>query len=570
MNLKPIYTEPNDCRDCYKCIRECPVKAIQVINNMASIDDEKCIYCGHCVNICPAGAKKVRDGISRAKFVITNTPKVIVSIAPSFVSEFSDLTDGQLISAIKELGFYGVSETAIGADAVSAEVNKYLKKEKGGIHISSACPVVVELIKKKYPQHTGMITPFLSPMLTHAKILKQIYGNEIGIVFIGPCIAKKLEADEFSDLVDAVISFRDLKRWLASEKIAPEEIEADIKEEFIPYRASSGTLYPIDGGMINSMKRDVTATDSNYMSFSGLENIKDILNDISEHKSEEGNIFLELLACNGGCVNGPGRLKQRSEAKKRYDVIRHTNNKYICRPDEIDLSRVFPEPTIVTEKRYTEEEIKFSLSLVGKQTEKDELNCSGCGYDSCRDFAIAMLDGRAERNMCVSYMRKVAQNKATVLLQKIPSGVVIVDHELRVVEMNIALAKMLGEEVEAVFKAQPGMAGASLMKLTELYKNFSTALSTGHEIYEKDVIDNGKLFQLSIFNIQPNKIVCGIFQNRHHPEVKKDIVVKRTQEVIKRNMETVQHIAYLLGENAAYTDSLLNSILDTQKEEEKE
>ncbi len=213
MNLRPIYTEPNDCRDCYKCIRECPVKAIQVVNNMASIDEDKCIYCGHCVNICPAGAKKIRDGISRAKFTLSSNKKVIASLAPSYVSEFSDVPYKQLISAIKELGFYGVSETALGADEVSVQIEKYLSTSKPGFHISSACPVVVELIKKNYPQHTNTITPYMSPMLAHAKILKKIYGDDIRIVFIGPCIGKKLEADEFSNLVDVVISFRDLQKW---------------------------------------------------------------------------------------------------------------------------------------------------------------------------------------------------------------------------------------------------------------------------------------------------------------------------------------------------------------------
>ncbi len=565
MELKPIYTEPNNCRDCYKCIRECPVKAIQVVQNMASINEDKCIYCGHCINICPAGAKKIRDGISRAKFVLNSNTKVIASIAPSYISEFSEIGYKQLITAIKELGFYGVSETAIGADELSYQINKYLSTCEKGLHISSACPVVIELIKNNYPQHTDKITPYMSPMLAHAKILKKIYGNDIRVIFIGPCIGKKLEADEFGELIDVAISFKDLMKWFGMEKIKLKDLE-EKDEEFIPFRAHRGTLYPIDGGMISSIQENVSTTDSTFMSFSGINNIKNILNDISSNTANS-NIFLELLACNGGCINGPARLKLCSEAIKRINVVTHSNNPKIYKAKDIDLCRIFPEPTIVAPKIYSEEYIKSSLSLVGKQTEQDELNCSGCGYDSCRDFAIAMLDGRAERNMCVSYMRKVAQNKATVLLQKIPSGVVIVDHELKVVEMNIAFAKMLGSEIESIFMISPGMEGADLTKLTELYKYFTTSLSTGKEIYEKDVDSEGHLFQLSIFNVQPHKIVCGIIQNRQHPEVKKELVVSRTREVIKRNMETVQQVAYLLGENAAYTDSLLNSIIDTQKGE---
>ena len=199
MHLKPIYTEVNDCKDCYKCIRECPTKAIKVSDNRASVLDDLCIYCGHCVAICPSGAKKVRDGVSRAKLLIKDKKQVYVSLAPSFIAEYG-VDEKPLLQALKYLGFKGVSETALGAQEVSKQVGHYLKVRQSGAYISSACPVVVELIRKYYPQHTMAITPYMSPMLTHARMLKQWYGNDIGVVFIGPCIAKKSEADS-SDLL---------------------------------------------------------------------------------------------------------------------------------------------------------------------------------------------------------------------------------------------------------------------------------------------------------------------------------------------------------------------------------
>lgn len=570
MSLRPIYTEPNDCQDCYKCVRQCPVKAIQIVNNMASIDEDRCIYCGHCVKICPVGAKKVRDGISRAKFILNSNEKVVASIAPSFISEFPNADYHTIVAALKELGFHGVSETALGAEIVSKQTASFLEKADAGFHISSACPVVVELISKYYPQHTNKIIPYVSPMLAHATLLKKVYGEDTKIVFIGPCIGKKLEADEHNDLIDVVISFKDLENWFSQEKIELEDFDAFKNEEMIPYKANKGSLYPIDGGMITGIKDRVSATDSRFMTFSGLKDIKEILDDINNEKTDN-NIFLELLACSGGCVNGPGSKKQSSIAQKRLKIINSLNDcKEDCIREELDLdiSKTYKDHPVKILNDFSERDIKSALSLVGKINEKDELNCGGCGYDSCRDFAKAMLEGRAEKNMCVSYMRKVAQDKATVLLQKIPSGVVIVDQDLKVVELNIAFAKMLGEDIEAIFQASPGMEGADLTKLSSLGNYFSTALMTGQEITEKDVDDEGRLFHLSIFNVQPHKLVCGIIQNRQNAEVNKKLVAERTREVIKQNMKTVQQVAYLLGENAAFTDSLLNSITDTQNDED--
>ncbi|MBQ6793372.1 MAG: 4Fe-4S binding protein, partial [Butyricimonas sp.] len=177
MQLRPIYTEPDNCQDCYKCIRECPVKAIRMENNQASIIEDRCIYCGHCTQVCPTGAKKIRDGLTRAKLTLTQNPKVILSLAPSYVSEFEGVHSSVLIAAIKRLGFTSVSETALGAEIVTDRTERFLEEAESGVYISSACPVVVEYIRKYSPDHVRFITPIISPMLAHAKILKQLYGE---------------------------------------------------------------------------------------------------------------------------------------------------------------------------------------------------------------------------------------------------------------------------------------------------------------------------------------------------------------------------------------------------------
>lgn len=572
MKLKPIYTETNDCKDCYKCIRECPTKAIKVSDDKASVLNEMCIYCGHCVAICPTGAKKVRDGLSRVKLLLKEKKKVYISLAPSFTSEYGD-NQTALVNALYQLGFDGVSETAIGAQEVSNQISHYLKARQSGVYISSACPVVVELIRKYYPQHTMSITPYMSPMLTHARQLRRWYGNDIGVVFIGPCIGKKSETDDSADLVDVAITFKELNNWLESENISLEALNNQHKFTLKPFEAREGVIYPFDGGMINTIKQTGNSGDSTFMSFTGQNMVRNVLDNLDEF-GKDNPLFLELLACETGCLNGPGMSTQNDIAIKHLKLNQHYQQRLKSestdnpKEDNLNIERDFFNIETVKAQEFSAEDINEALRSIGKSNVSDELNCSGCGYDTCRDFAHALLSKHAETGMCVSYMRMVAHHKATILLQKIPSGVVIVDDQSKVVEMNASFARQLGTDMEMCFEANPGMRGADLNKLGSFAKLFQTALVTGKEYYELPIQENGKHLQLSIFNIQKHKLVTGIIQGTQQPEFHKEIVEKRTREVIKKNMETVQKIAFLLGENASFTDSLLNSILDAQKLED--
>jgi len=523
------------------------------------------------VAICPTGAKKVRDGISRAKQLIKGKKEVYVSLAPSYVAEYGCDSPGPILEAINKLGFTGTSETALGAQEVSKQVGNYLNIRQSGAYISSACPVVVELIRKYYPQHSMAITPYMSPMLTHARMLKQWYGNEIGVVFIGPCIAKKSEADA-SDLVDVSLTFKELNDWLKSENISISNTQTSNKHSFKPFQAREGVIYPLDGGMVETIKQEKNSGDSTFMSFTGQNMVRNVLDNL-DTLGKDAPLFLELMACETGCLNGPGMSNTHDIAGKHLNIRTNyaTCQNASCQQKKTEqvfnIERDFFYINTVEEKQYTAEEIKEALHSIGKNNVSDELNCSGCGYDTCRDFAKALLSGKAETAMCVSYMRMVAHHKATILLQKIPSGVVIIDDQHKVVEMNASFAKLMGTETELCYEANPGMRGADLNKLGSFSKLFKTALLTGKEYYDLPVMENDKNLQLSIFNIQKHKLVTGIIQSAQQPEFRKDIVERRTREVIKKNMETVQKIAFLLGENASFTDSLLNSILDAQNQE---
>lgn len=568
--LNSIYTEKNNCQDCYKCVRRCPVKAIKIDEHMASVVQELCIYCGKCVQVCPAQAKKVRNDLSGAKYLMQSKDSVVLSLAPSFRTEFVDYTDQQLLNAFKQLGFKHVSETAIGAEIVSEVTLDWLNRQSNGVYFSSCCPVVVQLISKYYCEYFEDIAPFDSPMQAHAKYLKQKCGDNTKVVFAGPCIAKKEEVDESSNGVDIVLSFDELREWMRGEILEPEFLpEKNLQAlSYYPETAGKGKLYPIDGGMIATMKESVTTTDTSFMSFSGIQNVKDVLENLPHNINNK--LFLELLACEGGCINGPCIKNTESLAIRRLKSL--NASKQIEKPENVEhdsciaIDKDYSVIQPVMKCVYSDQDIKDALSIVGKLSEKDELNCGGCGYETCRHFAKAVLDGKAERHMCVSYMRKVAQNKASVLLQKMPYGVVLVDEHLKVIESNKLFAEFISDEAKRIYDIKPGMEGADIQKLTSLHKLFANTLENGIAEFEKDLRLEGKLFHLSIFSIQKFKIVCGIIYPLNEEFMSKDFLIGKLKDVIRDNLSMAQKAAFLLGENASRTETMLNTIIDSYNE----
>ncbi len=574
--LQPIYTEPTECQDCYKCIRQCPVKAIRVEQSHALIMPDMCISCGRCVTNCPAHAKKIRDDLPKAIHLVETKENVIASLAPSFVSEFPEYTAQQMITAIKELGFYGVSETAIGADLVSSQIAEDIEKamqDKDGqrLFLSSACPTTVEYIKHVMPDFSQFITDRSSPLLAHSRFLKEYYGENTTVIFIGPCFSKKREADDF-DEIDVSITFNDLRKWFSDKGITPSKNPSQENADFIPYRAAKGTLYPIDGGMIASIKRysnldgvrvmSVTGVDSFPLTLAGLH--KEVLPD---------PIFIEMLACPGGCINGPSCTANRSIAIKRVNLVDYAQTA----PDTLDkealdvtknLSGVIQIKKQNT-KEIGEDKIQAALRSVGKTSKSDELNCAGCGYDTCREFAKAISENTAEKTMCVSYMKKLAQKKANGLVQAIPSGVVIVNKNLEIIECNQNFARLMGSDVLEMYEAKPGLEGADFTKVVDFHRFFEDVLTkNGLDVIEREVRTGKKIFHVSVFSIEKEEFVGGVIEDITAPQIQKTRIVKQAQKVITKNLSVVQKIAFLLGENAAETESMLNSIIESFSDEE--
>lgn len=557
----PIYTEQPECQDCYKCVRACPVKAIHIKEGKASVMEERCVLCGECVKVCPVGAKRVRNDIERVKRLLAQKKAVYVSLAPSFVSEFGEATPQQLIHALKKLGFAGVSETALGAQEVSAHIGSRLKNKSGELLISSACPTVVQYIKKYAPELSTHVTDLFSPVLAHCRLLRESFGQEIAVVFIGPCISKKYESDQYRELLNVAMTFSTLRSWLDAEGIDLATLNTESSDRFVPDSAQEGALYPIDGGMIAGIKANCSVHEATFMSFSGLAHIKQLLKDLPTVRPDS-NIFLELLACEGGCVNGPGTNSQAGTAMKRYNLIDYTTypEAEIPRAPHLDIHNEYVVDRI-TEPEYNQLEIQKALASVGKYKPVHELNCGGCGYDSCREFAVAMLGGKAERGMCVSYMRNLASKKANALLRSMPSGVVIVNDQLKIVECNQNFSRLLGEETCLVYNANPGMEGALLEKVLPFSGYFKTVLDTGEDIVNKNIKYNHVILNVSIFSIEMHQIVGAVIQDVTAPAIQKEQIIKHTRDVIDKNLKTVQKVAYLLGENASETEGILDSII---------
>jgi uncharacterized Fe-S cluster-containing protein len=353
-----------------------------------------------------------------------------------------------------------------------------------------------------------------------------------------------------------------LKKWLSDEKIILNELIPDKNDVFIPEISKEGALYPIDGGMIAGIKSNCNVYETDFMAISGINNIRNALDDINKINLKK-NLFIEILACEGGCVNGPLSEKKTGTIKKRYDIIENSEypKEQIPRKPLLNIEDKYAVK-VPLKKEYTEKEIDKVLRSIGKYTEKDELNCSGCGYDSCREFAKALLDGKAEKMMCVSYMRNLAQKKANALLKSMPSGVVIVDYNLKLVECNFNFAKIIDKELEKMYELKPGLEGADLTKIVPFSDLFRKVLSSGKDILNKEIRFKKTVLFASIFNIEDNMFVGGIIQDITEPSIKKEQVVKKARQVIKKNLSTVQKIAYLLGENAADSEVTLNSIID--------
>lgn len=570
----PVFTLINECHDCYKCIRSCKVKAIKLEQGHASVIAEKCIACGSCVKACPSNAKRVRNDVDKVKNLFDQGKKVYVSLAPSWIGSFKHSAK-DLIAKLKQLGFYAVSETALGAEEVSIQTSKIIRKSSSKLFISSACPVIVDYIRYYRSEFTSYITPIASPALTHAKMLRNLYGQDISVVFIGPCVGKKNEADR-SSFIDVALTFAELKSWLNEQEdfITHEDITNHNAYEdchFIPHQAHEGALYPLSGGMNEGIKLINNAIDNQQNSaqmigICSLDLFASSLDGLNPENLTD-KIFIEALACDNGCINGPCIASNESLINKTSSILSNIHNRKNIPQYPTTVLNTNYEPKITAEPQYSLDEIANSLKKIGKYSLEDELNCGGCGYSTCRELAVALLKGNAEPSMCVSYMRKLAVKKTNALLKCMPSGMVMVNKELKIIESNDVFMKMfLGNAYELFAKRSEGLTGAFLDKIIDFADMFKDALKFNKEIHKECYSYKGLLYDIAIFPLEEHELVGAIITDVTKGEMNREKIARKAQQVISSNIAIVQEIACLLGEHVVETETLLSSIADTYGE----
>ncbi|WP_434629825.1 [Fe-Fe] hydrogenase large subunit C-terminal domain-containing protein [Thermoanaerobacterium thermosaccharolyticum] len=554
-----------NCRNCYKCIRYCPVKAIKVNNEQAEIVDYMCIACGRCLNVCPQNAKTVRSDIEKVKAFIKKGDKVVFTIAPSYPALVGSGRAFKFLNALKSLGAEMIIETSVGAMFISKEYERYYNDLKYDNLITTSCPSINYLIEKYYPDLINCLVPVVSPMIAVGRVVKKVYGNEIKVVFIGPCLAKKVEMNDFSceDAIDAVLTFEEIIEWLDGDGINIDSREefTDCVDTMMPFK-----LYPIEGKTIDCM--DVDLNLRKVVSVSSIDNVKDLLNDI-----RSGNLhgyWIEANACDGGCINGPAFGRSNSGVvKRKEEVINYSNTKANFISDisnMIDCSADFTRKFINLSDKWkmpSENEIKNILSKIGKFTKEDELNCGACGYDTCREKAIAVFNGMAEPYMCLPYMRGRAETLSNIIISSTPNAIIAVNNEYEIQDMNRAFEKM--------FLVNSTMVKNENLSLIFDISDFKDVIENKKSIFNKKVSfkNYGIIALESIYYLEEYKIAIGIFTDITKMEKQKEAFskVKRenyqlAQQVIDRQMKVAQEIASLLGETTAETKVILTRMKD--------
>ena len=543
----------SNCKNCYKCIRHCPVKSIRFSANQAHIVSEECILCGQCFVVCPQNAKEIADGTEIVQTLLYGEAPVVASLAPSFVAYFEGVGVSAMREALVRLGFAEAEETAIGATLVKREYEKQMQDRAEEVIISSCCHSVNLLIRKYYPELIHYLSPVVSPMIAHSMDIKRRMPTA-KTVFIGPCLSKKDEAE--SSPVDAVLTFDEISRMFAAAGIEPEQ-RLDRAEE------SRARFFPTVGGILKTM--DIPETGYTCLSVDGTENCRAALEDIAAGNLK--NCFLEMSACAGSCIGGPVMEKYKNSPVRHYQAVTTYAGKKDFAVDQpsggvlarhhgyIGVTNVIP----------SESEIREILAKTGKLSPEDELNCGSCGYNTCREKAIAVYRGKADISMCLPFLMEKAERFSNNILSHTPNGILVVNEDLEVQQVNAAAMSMLhinhesdvlGEQLIRVMDPQP----------------FLNALDNGKCAREQRdyYAEYNKYLELTIVHDKTTHILIAILRDVTSEEEgrrEKELISRQTVEiadrVVEKQMRVVQEIASFLGETTAETKIALTKLKES-------
>ena len=550
----------SNCKNCYKCIRHCPVKAIRFSGNQAHIIGNECILCGHCFVVCPQNAKEIVDGTEKARVLLQSGEPIVVSLAPSFIANYEGVGIESMRRALKKLGFFDVEETAIGATIVKTEYERMLREEERDIIITSCCHSVNLLIQKHFPSALEYLADVMSPMQAHCADIKRRMPNA-KTVFIGPCVAKKDEAEYYDGIVDAVLTFEELTNWLKSERIELEKEVDDTPE-------SRARFFPTTGGILKTMAQN--APGYTYIALDGVENCIAALKDI-----ESGNIhkcFIEMSACVGSCIGGPVMEKYHSTSpiKDYVTVADYAGERDfdVAQPAPMEIKKHF---SMIEKKLQTpsENEIMSVLRQMGKFKSADELNCGSCGYNSCREKAIAIIQGKAEISMCLPFLKDKAESFSDTIVNNTPNGLIVLNENLEVQQINNAARKIMN------IRAASDVLGEPVVRILDPTV-FMQVRNSGRTVRNQRtyLAEYKKYVEQTVVYAPDSRMLIGIMRDVTDEEAdreKKARINKQTVEVadtvVEKQMRIVQEIASLLGETAAETKIALTKLKESISDE---
>ncbi len=548
----------SNCKNCYKCIRHCPVKSIRFSGNQAHVMEEDCVLCGQCVVVCPQNAKQIVDETEKVKVLLQSGDPVYVSLAPSFVANYEGIGIHGMEKALKQLGFAGVEETALGATVVKREYERLLREEKRDILISSCCHSVNLLIEKYFPSALPFLADVQSPMQAHCSAIKQAHPNA-KTVFIGPCIAKKDEAQRYDGIVDAVLTFDELSVWMQQAGVVPAPAEEDTD-------TGLARLFPTSGGILRTLTNRVPGY--LYLVVDGMENVIAALQDIEQGKVH--NCFIEMSACPGSCVNGPVMEHRKSviTSTLAVNVYAGQNDFPLEQPEAEQLRKSFPDLTRKPDLP-SAMELQRILQQMGKTKPEDELNCGTCGYDTCREKAIAIYQGKAEVSMCLPFLKEQAEHFSDSMMRNTPVAMLVLNEDLEVQQLNAAAQKLLNIRY-------PGdVLGDQVVRILEP-SPFLQVLRTGRSIRDAHVYlaEYDRYVEQTIFqDKESHSLLCVLrdITEQEDARLKREDLHRQTAEVadrvVEKQMRIVQQIASLLGETAAETKIALTKLKESVNDE---
>lgn len=552
-----IRLNASDCQNCYKCIRECPLKAIAFKDSKTKIIEEECILCGNCMETCPKGAKYFRRNTTRVKELLASEKPVYISLAPSYVGWYQQ-SFSQISKSLKKLGFAGVEETAIGAACVSKEYAKLMENGQMKNIIATACTSVVMLIERHFPSLIKMLAPVSSPMMAHARLMRETYGD-IKVVFVGPCLSKMYEAQDAlsGGLVNEVLTFQDIDEWLQEEHIEIKEEDLDTVGVLEPI----ARIYPKQQGIIHTIPQE---SFQQYTPFSvdGIDRCIEFFT--AMQKEETSGLFVEANICAGSCVGGPiMRMHQRSmlQSTAKLTTSKLDIDEAPAKSSQLEFShpRVFANRKVISDIP-TEEQIKVILAKIGKTSVEQELNCGSCGYPTCRQKAIAVFQKKADVTMCLPFLRERAENMSSLVIENSPNGIISFDENMLVTDLNPKAEELFGvTRCEIIGEIIPALYGLVAFEEAKEKHVPIVCISCGHN---EDV-----KVEITVIYVGKNNMYIAFAKDISEQEKNKEELAKLrfstvdvAQNVIEKQMRVAQEIASLLGETTAETKVALTNL----------